>query len=110
MALRSVAEAGEAPVDIARVALAIAALDRPGVPLDRYEEHLATLGETAAQLLQTESGGGDDVDGGEILRDALWEAHGYRGDDRNYDDLQNANLMRVIDRKRGLPVALGFFG
>jgi regulator of sirC expression with transglutaminase-like and TPR domain len=24
-----------------------------------------------------------------------------------YDDLQNANLMRVIDRRKGLPVALG---
>jgi regulator of sirC expression with transglutaminase-like and TPR domain len=24
-----------------------------------------------------------------------------------YDDLQNANLMRVVDRRKGLPVALG---
>lgn len=33
--------------------------------------------------------------------------HGYRGDDLTYDDPQNANLMRVIDRRKGLPVALG---
>jgi regulator of sirC expression with transglutaminase-like and TPR domain len=32
---------------------------------------------------------------------------GYRGDELTYDDLQNANLMRVIDRRKGLPVALG---
>ena len=31
----------------------------------------------------------------------------YRGDELTYDDPQNANLMRVIDRRRGLPVALG---
>ena len=33
--------------------------------------------------------------------------HGYRGDDETYDDLANANLIRVIERRRGLPVALG---
>jgi regulator of sirC expression with transglutaminase-like and TPR domain len=33
--------------------------------------------------------------------------HGYRGDTLTYEDLQNANLMRVIDRRKGLPVALG---
>ena len=33
--------------------------------------------------------------------------HGYHGDDQTYDDLRNANLMDVIDRKVGLPVALG---
>jgi regulator of sirC expression with transglutaminase-like and TPR domain len=33
--------------------------------------------------------------------------HGYHGDTLTYDDIQNANLMRVIDRKKGLPVALG---
>ena len=29
------------------------------------------------------------------------------GDELTYDDLQNANLIRVIDRRKGLPVALG---
>ena len=32
---------------------------------------------------------------------------GYNGDTDTYDDLANANLIRVIDRRRGLPVALG---
>ncbi len=36
----------------------------------------------------------------------LVDQHGYRGDRETYDDLQNADLLRVIDRKRGLPVAL----
>ena len=31
----------------------------------------------------------------------------YRGDEETYDDLDNANLMRVIERRKGLPVALG---
>jgi regulator of sirC expression with transglutaminase-like and TPR domain len=31
----------------------------------------------------------------------------YEGDTATYEDLQNADLMRVIDRRKGLPVALG---
>lgn len=41
------------------------------------------------------------------LTDVLYYKHGYHGDINSYDDFQNANLMRVIDRKKGLPVALG---
>ena len=37
----------------------------------------------------------------------LGNDYGYEGDLATYDELQNANLMRVIDRRRGLPVALG---
>jgi regulator of sirC expression with transglutaminase-like and TPR domain len=32
---------------------------------------------------------------------------GYHGDSETYDSLANANLIRVIERRRGLPVALG---
>ena len=31
----------------------------------------------------------------------LFERHGYRGDSKTYDDMQNANLTRVIDRRKG---------
>ena len=41
------------------------------------------------------------------LAEFLVEHHGYVGDVQSYDDLANANLIRVIERRRGLPVALG---
>ena len=41
------------------------------------------------------------------LNEIILLKHGYSGDELTYDDLQNANLMRVIDRRKGLPVALG---
>jgi len=41
------------------------------------------------------------------LTQVLAEQHCYTGDRRTYEDLQNANLIRVIDRRKGLPVALG---
>lgn len=42
-----------------------------------------------------------------MLNAVLVDRYGYRGDSESYDNLMNANLMRVIDRRRGLPVALG---
>ena len=35
------------------------------------------------------------------------ERWGYTGDSANYDDVANASIARVIDRRKGLPVALG---
>jgi regulator of sirC expression with transglutaminase-like and TPR domain len=53
-------------------------------------------------------GAGDGLAGRvDTLRDVILGKYGYEGDTLTYDDLQNANLMRVIDRRKGLPVALG---
>jgi regulator of sirC expression with transglutaminase-like and TPR domain len=41
------------------------------------------------------------------LQQVIAGYHDYSGDHKTYDDLANASLIRVIDRKRGLPVALG---
>jgi regulator of sirC expression with transglutaminase-like and TPR domain len=41
-----------------------------------------------------------------LLADIMAGEFAYHGDRLNYDDLQNADLMRVIDRRQGLPVAL----
>jgi regulator of sirC expression with transglutaminase-like and TPR domain len=37
----------------------------------------------------------------------LFERHGYSGDRETYDDPENADLVRVIARRKGIPVALG---
>ena len=42
----------------------------------------------------------------ERLADVIARAYAYRGDSETYDDLQNADLARVIERRKGLPVAL----
>lgn len=99
--------AGASPDDgmpIARVALALAAVDRPLVPRERYEEHLELLATDVAQAAANAETVAGCV---AALNEVLYDAYGYHGDRRTYDDLQNANLMRVIDRRRGLPVALG---
>lgn len=42
----------------------------------------------------------------ETLSEVIARSYAYRGDSETYDDLQNADLVRVIERRKGLPVAL----
>ena len=102
--LVQVATLPEAEIDLAEAALALAALDRPQVPLARYRAHLAELAEEVQEEAAAAETG---VERAAALARVLFERHGYGGDRLTYDDLQNANLMRVIDRRKGLPVALG---
>ncbi len=106
--LREIGNRADAEIDLAETALLLAALEQPQQPLERYRHHLSLLERDTADL--GGAGGGDS--GGALearvaaLRAVLVERYAYAGDADSYDDLQNANLMRVIDRRRGLPVAL----
>ena len=51
--------------------------------------------------------GGDLAAKARALNEIILLKHGDSGDELTYDDVQNANLMRVVDRRKGLPVALG---
>ena len=99
-ALMAIGEGPEETIELGEAALLLAALDRPGVSLDHYRDRLAGF---AAEVAATR----DDADEPGALAEVLAGRHGYGGDDLTYDDPQNANLMRVLDRRRGLPVALG---
>jgi regulator of sirC expression with transglutaminase-like and TPR domain len=102
--LKSLAPLGEAPWPIGEAALALAVLDRAQVGLARYRDHLSAI---ASEVGVAAAGAETIVERAEALSSVIAGAHGYRGDSLTYDDLQNANLMRVIDRRKGLPVALG---
>ena len=97
-------ESDDAAIDIGAAALALAALDQPDVTLQPYKAHLADLAATAAALAP---GTADAKLAAAALRQTIHRRHGYAGDTETYDDPQNANLLRVIDRRKGLPVALG---
>jgi regulator of sirC expression with transglutaminase-like and TPR domain len=104
-ALRRAGSVPDGALGLAETALVLAALDRPKVALECYREHLAGLAAEA----ETEIGP-DAVtiaDAAVGLARLLGRRHRYQGDALTYDDMQNANLMRVIDRRKGLPVALG---
>lgn len=104
--LRAIGRGPKHGFDIAGGALALAALESPSADLAPYRAHLDEL---AAALADSGAAGPSGSAGrrAAALAGTVFGRHGYRGDDLTYDDLQNANLMRVIDRRKGLPVALG---
>jgi len=102
--LRAAAKLGNDELPIGETALALAAAARPELDLAAYRAHLA---EIASAVGESHLGQPDTALGRcEALRAALADKLGYRGDRDSYDDLQNADLACVIERRRGLPVAL----
>lgn len=106
-ALRQVGSLPDGQIDVAEAALLLAALDQPKLPLDRYRHHLSLLARDARDLAGKVEGDSELQVRLEVLRQVIFGRYGYAGDEETYDDLQNGNLMRVIDRRCGLPVALG---
>lgn len=102
--LRHCAAIDDGEIDLAAAALAFAALARPDASIAPYAAHLRALATDVAAAATT--GRPDLTEQIHILNTVLFEAHGYAGDRDSYDDLRNANLMSVIDRRRGLPIAL----
>lgn len=83
-------------------ALALAALDREDADLGPGRQLLALM---TGQLAD-----GGDADAPRAQAAALAriiaDDHGFRGDTETYDDPANADLIAVLERRRGLPVAL----
>jgi regulator of sirC expression with transglutaminase-like and TPR domain len=102
--LRELGAAGEGVLPIAEAALALASFERPRVDPARYRDHLRLL---ARDVGRHAGASGDLAARVRALNETILLKHGYSGDELTYDDLQNANLMRVIDRRKGLPVVLG---
>jgi regulator of sirC expression with transglutaminase-like and TPR domain len=108
--LRSVLDAigalDDAEIDIADAALQLARVDAPEADLEAARAHLSEIARDAARYAGAAT---DDalLTRANALSDLLCDHFDYRGDIETYDDLANANLLRVIERRRGLPVALG---
>lgn len=93
-------------IDIADAALQLARVDAPEADWRAARVHLSDLARDAVRI--SDGIAPHDVPGqAGALAGLLGERHGYVGDADTYDDLANANLIRVIERRRGLPVALG---
>ena len=102
--LREAISSKDADIDLAETALLLSALDDPSVDLVPYRQHLDLLASDIGAMARPGSGLMECID---TLRVVVYSTHGYSGDRRSYDDIENANLIRVIDRRRGIPVSLG---
>ena len=84
-------------------ALELAALDNPGVDVAPSVETLTQIAESLSAL---DDSGDTHVDRARSLAQVIATEFGFTGDRDTYDDPANADLIRVIERRRGLPVSL----
>lgn len=103
--LRTAANLNDEQFPLGEVALALAAMDRPGIDLRPYWDHMRALAMSAQVQLKDRPLSPKSV--AQALAHVLAISNGYVGDTVTYDDLANADLISVIDRRRGLPVSLG---
>lgn len=108
--LRQVGRMDDGNIDLAEAVLALGLIFLPGLSVDRYRQHLVKLAEHVREEYQSRLRMEEEDTlylRVQVLRKIIHEAHGYQGDEKNYDDIQNANFIRVIERRKGLPVSLG---
>ncbi len=89
--------------DLAAAALWIAAEEYPDLDVPRY---LAFLEERADAVARSVGAETDLESWRRRLGEELFERHGFRGDEIEYDAPRNSYLNAVIDRRRGLPISL----
>ena len=102
MALEAVGTLPDVEIDIAAAALQLARIDAPDADWQAAEAHLSEIARQASVLRADTPG-----ERAEYLTGLIALRHGYRGDADTYEDMANANLIRVTERRKGLPVALG---
>lgn len=104
-ALEAIGTLPDAEIDIGAAAIQLARVDAPDADWHAATAHLSELARSIAA--RAASSGPAPAERGATLTALLAGQHGYRGDTASYDDLANANLIRVTERRMGLPVALG---
>ncbi len=105
-ALDAIGQLPDSEIDIADAALQLARVDAPDADWTEARDHLSEVARAAAALADTLTD--SDLPTQAIaLSGLLGGRFGYKGDSETYDDPRNANLIHVVKRRRGLPVALG---
>lgn len=99
----------DSDIDIVKAALSLASQDSPDLQTQRYYYHVQKMAAaTKARFDEIIVAGGSDDAPTRLaaLKHVLVEKNDYAGALDDYDDLQNADLIRVIERRKGMPIAL----
>lgn len=104
--------AGQLPeeeIELGAVALQLARVDDPSLDVTAAASVLSGMARRAVALATAEraADAGDAEARRAVLARLIHDEMGFTGDAESYDDPANASLARVIERRRGLPVALG---
>lgn len=108
-ALDAIGQLPDDEIDIGAAALQLARVDAPEADWRAASQLLSDLARQAVDRAAADAR----ADAGDVearraaLARLLHADWGLAGDAAAYDDLRNANLIQVLERRRGLPVALG---
>jgi regulator of sirC expression with transglutaminase-like and TPR domain len=108
-ALAALGTLPDGEIDLAQAALQLARVDALDADWHAGAAHLTALARAAVNAAAADPGAdaGDVNRRRAVLASVIHGQFGYAGDADTYEDLANANLLRVMERRRGLPVALG---
>lgn len=104
-ALEAIGHLTDVEIDIGNAALQLARIDAPDADWETAARHLSDIARTV--VCRSENVDPGLIPRAELLAEVLGGEFGYVGDTETYDHPDNANLIRVTERRRGLPVALG---
>ena len=105
-ALDAIGQLPDSEIDIAEAALQLARIDLSDADERAARQHLSEIAQQAVAAGR-EIGPHDIAGQADVLAQLIGGQFGYHGDPARYEEPDNANLLRVIERRRGLPVALG---
>jgi hypothetical protein len=95
------------PLDELALSIAVELRGLDGSGVSGALERLDALGaEVAAELADGSGGGGGAAGEAGAVVEVLGVRHGFAGDAERYDDPANSMLDLVLERRRGLPIAL----
>lgn len=96
-------------IPLFETSLLLAALSHTGRGLESYLNHVRKMSDEVGQRYQEllEAGAIDNCETRiAATKHIMCDKYGYEGDSATYNDLRNADLIEVIDRRKGLPIAL----
>jgi len=108
--LRSLATMSEPEINMSEAALALGYIFLPGISIDRYRFCVAKLEEevktTYIRKMQLDK---QDSLYNRVttLREVVYDNNEFKGDINNFENLDNINFIRVLETKKGIPVAMG---
>ena len=92
--------------EIGEGALLLGAMDNPNKDIEFFLDHLIQIASDVSDAVgKTEKATLDNRIN--CLKEIIVNSRGYIGDNETYDDPQNANMINIIERRKGLPVGLG---
>ena len=107
--LKSYGKINDSEINLTETSILLSAIDKPGISLGSYRNHIEKLTLLVKNYHQELINAGAKNDAGTkiaSLKHIIIDKYEYESDNINYSNLENYDLIRTIDRKRGSSITL----